>query len=100
MRREIDILEELAAKDYAVVEKETNLLWTGEELAEACWTGRFRANSDLLAPGGQVEVSGPFPGCLSGVAAADAPAYRAVGQTEHFVIFATTETASAQEAEN
>jgi hypothetical protein len=88
-RTEIDILVEAARKSCAVVEKDSNLLWTHEDLMEARAAGRYGDAAHLLPPDGETNVSGPYPGCLqcSG-ALAERNRYRAVGQTEHFVIFA------------
>ena len=88
MRKEIDILVEAARKQCAVVEKASNVLWTREELADAHAAGLFQGEGRLLSPEGQTAVSGPFPGCCQQASAGpETRAYRAVGQTEHFVIF-------------
>jgi len=90
-RKEIDILVEAARKSCAVIEKNSNLLWTFEELVEAQECGWYQAEGQLLPPDKQMAVSGPYPGCaqMRG-ATGEAETYRPVGQTEHFVVFATS----------
>jgi hypothetical protein len=90
MRKEIDILVKAAGKSCAVVEKASHVLWTFEELVRAREAGQFQGEDRILAPDGLLEVNGPFPGCLQQTGAA-AAGYRPVGQTEHFVIFTTSE---------
>jgi hypothetical protein len=88
-RTEIDILVEAARKRCAVVEKDSHLLWTHEDVVEARAAGRYGETGHLLPPDGETNVSGLYPGCLQfGGALAEMNRYRAVGQTEHFVIFA------------
>jgi hypothetical protein len=92
MRKEIDILIKAAAKRCPVVEKDSNLLWTADDLAEARATGRFQEESDLFPPDRQVAVSGVYPGCCQQLGAPPgARAYRPVGQTRHFIIFAAAD---------
>jgi hypothetical protein len=88
IRREIDILVEAARKQCAVVEKASHILWTCEELREAAASGLYQGPSRLLPPDGKSGVTSPFPGCCQqGGATAGLGGFRAVGQTEHFVIF-------------
>jgi hypothetical protein len=96
IRREIDILVEAARKGCAVVEKATHLLWTGEELREAAVSGLYQDPGRLLPPDSSSGVTSPFPGCCQrGGATAEGESFRAVGQTEHFVIFIGTARESA-----
>ena len=88
MRKEIDILIQAAERSCAVVEKDTNVLWTREDLIEGREAGRYKGEGRLLPPDGQIEVSGPFPGCLQQGGSLRGPSYRPIGQTAHFVIFA------------
>src|SRR5437762_1336115 len=89
-RKEIDILVEAARKSCAVVEKASHVLWTYDGLVEARESGRFLEAGPLLPPDGPIDVSGPYPGCFQlGGAMTEATRYRLVGQTEHFVIFAS-----------
>jgi hypothetical protein len=91
MRKEIDILVEAARKQCAVVEKDSNVLWTQEDLEDARAAGRYQAESRLLSPDPEAAVTGPYPGCCQQAAAPpQARNYRAVGQTEHFIIFVST----------
>jgi hypothetical protein len=85
MYKEIDLLIKAAAKNCLVVEKASNVLWDVAELEEAREAGRFKEEGQVLAPDGELEVGGPFPGCLQ-LAGADVR-YRPIGQTEHFVLF-------------
>jgi hypothetical protein len=90
MRREIDILVEAARKECAVVEKASNVLWTHEDLLEARTSGLYQGQDRLLPPDGRSGVTSPFPGCCQiGAAMAGLRSFHAVGQTEHFVIFAS-----------
>ena len=98
IRREIDILVEAARKQCAVVEKASHIAWTWEELREAAASGLYRGPDRLLPPDGHSGVTGPFPGCChQGGAMAGAGGFHAVGQTEHFVIFAGASLARARE---
>jgi hypothetical protein len=91
-RKEIDMLVEAARKGCVVVEKSSGVLWTPAELAEAHARGTYQEPSDLRPPDDHLEVSGPYPGCcqFSG-ATPGMVAFRAVGQTKRFVIFARAE---------
>ena len=90
MHKEIDILIKAAEKCCAVVEKASHLLWTLEERVEARETGRFQETDRILSPDGRLEVTGLYPGCLQQGGGAST-GYRAIGQTEHFVIFAPSD---------
>ena len=88
MSSEIDILTHAAGKGCAVVEKASHRLWESDDLAEAASAGRFREDDCLGAPADQVEISGPYPGCIQQSAApAEGTRYRLVAQTRHFLIF-------------
>ncbi len=88
MPREIDILTSAIRKGCTVVEKETNVLWTPEDLSNPCLTERFGQDDHLNAPDPSSGVSGLFPGCLQQFSRPlDLESYRPVGQTQHFVIF-------------
>jgi hypothetical protein len=92
MRKEIDILIKAAAKRCPVVEKDSNLLWTATELAEARDAGRFQEETDFFPPDRRVAVSGVYPGCCQQMGASSGvQAYRPVGQTRHFIIFAAAD---------
>jgi hypothetical protein len=89
MRKEIDILLEAARKECAVVEKASNILWSCEELQQADADGLYQGQGSLAAPDGFSGVTSPYPGCCNqGGATAGTGGCHAVGQTEHFVIFA------------
>ena len=98
MGKEIDILMKAAGKSCAVVDKDSHVLWSLEELREARATGQFQEEDRILPPDQYLEVPGPFPGCLhqSGAVAS----YRIVGQTEHFVIFAPSDAVPLSGPEN
>jgi hypothetical protein len=92
MRREIDILMEAVRKSCWVVEKDSHVLWTPQDLAEARAAGLYQDACGLLAPDDLMEVGGPFPGCCQATGAlARAGGYRPLGQTEHFIIFLPAE---------
>jgi hypothetical protein len=93
MRREIDILVKAAGKRCVVVEKASHESWTPEQLTEAQDAGMFQEETDLFPPDRHLEVSGPYPGCCH--QASSSPAYRPVGQTRHFIIFAAPEADAA-----
>jgi hypothetical protein len=87
--KEIEILLEANRKGCLIVEKDTHLLWEREELLEAEQTGLYQEKGQLVSPEGQIEVTGPYPGCLQQAAASrDDLDFRLLGQTRHFVIFA------------
>lgn len=90
MGKEIEILLEANSNGNLIVEKETHALWERNELLEAQHDGRFQEEELLLPPEPQVEVSGPYPGCVPGAAGISLN-YRLLGQTKHFVIFFPTE---------
>lgn len=88
MSREIDILRAAVRKGCAVVEKETNVLWSAADFATTGLSDRFDDEDRLLAPDPVAQVTSVYPGCVQGMSQApDLTRYRAVGQTAHFVIF-------------
>jgi hypothetical protein len=90
MYREIDILLKAAAKDYAVIEKESHEHWTIDDLREAARAGSFLDNDFLGPPTDQTAISGVFPGCCQQQGAPSRFGQCAlVGETSHFLIFST-----------
>jgi hypothetical protein len=89
MRTEIEILLRASTRNCAVVEKETNVLWSSEDLLEARASGRYQNEDRLLPPDAESGVTGPYPGCLQQGSALSALNYRPIGQTNHFIIFTT-----------
>jgi hypothetical protein len=87
MLKEIEILLRAQTKGCLIVGKESHLLLEGEELLAAQRDGLYQKESDLLPPQRQIELSGPFPGCMHFGGAAGRNQYRSVGETEHCVIF-------------
>ncbi len=88
MAREIQLLLNAAEQGWTVVEKDTNVLWTHNDLAEADTQGRFEDEDWFRNPGTPTAVTGLFPGCLQQCAQpADLSQYRPLAQTAHFVIF-------------
>jgi hypothetical protein len=88
MPREIDILTSAIRKGCAIVEKETNVLWTEEDLRHPGLAERLAQDGRLDAPDPGVGPSGLFPGCLQQFSRPlDLESYRPVGQTAHFLIF-------------
>lgn len=86
MKREIDILQHLAAAGCLLVEKDTNRVWSQEETMT---TREFQEADRVQSAEGVVDVSGPYPGCLqmSG-ARTEFDGYPLLGQTTHFYVFA------------
>ena len=95
MWREIDILRKALAKDCAVVDKSTNILWSEEEVEQAAESSALDQEDSLLPPEGQIDVSGLYPGCMQQHGyMRQSPGYAPVGQTRHFVIFRTADEES------
>lgn len=90
--KEIDILLRANSKGCMIVDKQSHVLLEPEELLVAQRDRRYQEEDDFLAPGSQVEISGPFPGCMQLGGDAKKFAFRIVGQTEHFIIFYPTES--------
>lgn len=90
MDKEIDILLEANSNGYLIVGKDSHALWERNELLEAQEGGLYQEEGLPLSPEQQVEVSGPFPGCLPGGSGIN-QTYGLVGQTKHFVVFFRTE---------
>jgi hypothetical protein len=90
MDKEIEILLEANSKGCLIVEKDSHALWERNELLEAQQEGLYQEEGHLFPPDQQVEVTGPFPGCVPGATGTN-PDYRRLGQTEHFVIFLPAE---------
>lgn len=100
MTKEIDIVLRAAAKECAVVDKASHVLWTRADLQEAQSAGCYVDEDRLAPPGDLISVSGPYPGCMQqSSAAVECTRYRLVGQTEHFLIFAPPPTMPRQKAE-
>ena len=90
MDKEIEILIEANSKGCLIVEKDSHTLWKRNELLEAQQEALYQEEGFLLPPEQQVEVSGPFPGCVPGASGKNLD-YRLLGHTIHFVIFFPTE---------
>jgi hypothetical protein len=90
MAREIDLLIEAAQPNRAIVEKETNVLWSKDDLLQARALNEFDQPDDLIGRTDEAcAVTGIYPGCLQqGAALADYSRYRLIGQTRHFLLFA------------
>lgn len=93
MNREIDILLEAIQNNRAVVEKETNVLWSKEDLFQARTLDEYEEFDELTLPAEEtLAVTSIYPGCLQmGAASGDYARYRVIGQTRHFLIFAKLE---------
>jgi hypothetical protein len=97
MSREIDLLTTAAARGLLVVEKETNCVWELEKLYEAQDTEPYQAEDHIVAVDAQTGVTSPYPGCLQEAAGVDTWShFRAVGQTQHFVLFERTPDGSQE----
>lgn len=90
MAREIDILLETAKHQRAVVEKETNVVWSREDLQQAYDANEYPEPDELTVPSETIlAVTSIYPGCMQlGGASEDYSQYQVVGQTRHFLIFA------------
>jgi hypothetical protein len=89
MAREIDILVRAAGKECAIVDKESHVLWSQDELLQAQQIGCFRDEDSLAPPSEKTAVTSPYPGCVQQQSrTARFDGYRLVGQTEHFLVFA------------
>jgi len=92
MAREIDLLTHAASQARTVVEKATNQMWELEELREAKAQGRWEEEDEFHPAVGPMEVSGPFPGCLSRCGATEEfEHYQLFAQTRHFLVFGKPE---------
>jgi len=88
MACEIDLLTDAASHAQTIVEKATNQTWEVDELRQAKLEGRWGEEDELLPAVGQMDVTGPFPGCLQrGGATEEYEHYRLCGQTRHFLVF-------------
>jgi hypothetical protein len=88
MAREINLLLNAVEQGWAVVEKDTNVLWSHNDLAEADVLGRFDDEDCLRQPGEHEAVTGLFPGCMQQQGMApDLSQFRPLAQTAHFLIF-------------
>jgi hypothetical protein len=85
MLKEIDILVRANSKGCLIVDKESHVLLEKEELLTAHRDGLYQEDNALLAPDKNIELSGPFPGCMQ--LGDGTNWFRMVGQTEHFAIF-------------
>ncbi len=90
MDREIDLLLGATGRGVLPVEKDSNVLWSEDDLLAARAAGLFEDGDRITPPGTQaVSVSGVFPGCMhQGGASAEFSRYVLIGQTEHFFLFA------------
>jgi hypothetical protein len=88
MPRESDLLAWLDPELYLVVEKATNLVWTCDDLRQACRRGDFQQPDQLVPLSGFMSISGPYPGCLQlPGASAKHLQHTLFAQTQHFVVF-------------
>jgi hypothetical protein len=91
MPAEIDILRVAARSGYAVVEKDTNVLWTDEDLADSNRTADFEEEDRISRPDPHGAVTRVFPGCLQQMSRSiDLNDYTPLGQTRHFLVFVPT----------
>jgi hypothetical protein len=88
MGKEIDILLRAARRNCAVVERDTHLLWTLDELTAAGESGQYHGDDQLLPVDGSEEVTSPYPGCMQPGSGLASRLFRSVGRTAHFVLFA------------
>jgi hypothetical protein len=88
MAPEIEILKAAFRNGFQVVEKDTNLRWTEEDLANQEQLDRLEDTDSLAASDPNAAVTSLFPGCLQQMSrTVDLDSYAPLGQTEHFVIF-------------
>jgi hypothetical protein len=89
MAREIDLLTQLPNEDYLLVDKDTNVAWMPDELAEAVGLEDLQAEDCICPADGQKDVCGPYPGCMQISGRAETQSeWKVVGQTRHFLVFA------------
>jgi hypothetical protein len=86
--QEIYLLINYAEQGAGVVEKETNILWSLEDLWEARAEHKFEIADFVTAPSGDIAITGIYPGCpnMSGKLVGGASS-EIIGQTSHFIIF-------------
>ncbi len=90
MSKEIDLLLDSISRGCLVVEKETNLLWSREDLLKAKQAGHFLERDQITSSNGDRAVSGIYPGCLQATSASQKlNGSPVIGQTAHFMIFAS-----------
>jgi hypothetical protein len=92
MTAEIDLLLMADREGHVVIHKDTNVLWSREELLEAHAEGQFAEDDWLRAPDPNSDITGPYPGCMQMSGLQPEWEYaQPVAQTAHFVIFALQE---------
>jgi hypothetical protein len=86
--KEINLVLDMVEKGVLAVEKETNLLWSLNDLLEARSNHEFQNDDQVAAPSNSCTVTSLYPGCLNmmGNNANNAP-IKAVAQTRHFLLF-------------
>jgi len=85
--KEIDLVVELVRKGAAAVEKETNILWTIEDLLDAQSNREFQDEDQITRPSGKEAISNLFPGCLNMMGKSIDSNGEPMAQTSHFLIF-------------
>jgi hypothetical protein len=89
MTSEIDLLLRADTQGHAVVNKDTNVWWSRDDLLEARGDGQFTGNDKFAEPDAHCPVTSVFPGCLQlGGKSPEWEEARPLAETEHFVIFA------------
>jgi hypothetical protein len=84
--KEIDLVLQLVRKGLIAVERDTNVLWTLEDLLEAQSAKDFQDNDEITPPSGEEAISGLYPGCLN-MGNALTSEVEPLAQTSHFLFF-------------
>jgi len=86
--KEINLVLDMVEKGARAVEKETNLLWSLNDLLMARSKPEFQNDDQVAAPSNNCTITSLYPGCpnMMGDNANKAP-IKAIAQTRHFLLF-------------
>jgi hypothetical protein len=86
MPKEINLVMDCVAKGAAAVEKETQVLWSLEDLLQAQSDKRFQNDDRIAEPAGNA-VTSLYPGCINMIGSISRRRPEPFAQTSHFVLF-------------
>jgi hypothetical protein len=86
--KEIQLVLDLVRKGLIAVERDTNVLWSLEDLLGAQSGKEFQNNDRITEPSGEEAISGLYPGCLN-MGSALTSDVEPLAQTTHFLFFGT-----------
>jgi len=92
MDREIDLLIAAAYDGCLLVDKASHVTWSPEDLADAARSGSFEEDDCPIVATEADAYDDPFPACMQLGARPAGHAYVAVGETNHFVLYAPAGT--------